>query len=84
MTKIKLHIDIETGDPDDLFTLSMLTTHPKVDLQSVTVFPGGRDQVGLVKAVLKNLERSDIPVGADVRADGKDRVSNYYKNGLAQ
>ena len=80
----KLHIDIETGDPDDLWTLALMSTHPKFDLQSVTVYPGGRDQVGLVKKVLKLAGRKDVPVGADVRDDGKSRVGKYYYNWLGQ
>jgi inosine-uridine nucleoside N-ribohydrolase len=81
---IKLHIDIETGDPDDLWTLALMSTHPKFDLQGVTVYPGGRDQIGLVKKVLKLSGREDIPVGADVRNDGKSRVGKYYYDWLGQ
>jgi inosine-uridine nucleoside N-ribohydrolase len=80
----KLHIDIETGDPDDLWTLALMCTHPKFDLQGVTVFPGGRDQIGLVKKVLKLAGRSDIPVGANVPNDGKSRVGKYYYDWLGQ
>ena len=52
---MKLHLDIETGDPDDLWTLALMSTHPKADLQGVTVFPGGRDQIGLVKKITRQL-----------------------------
>ena len=76
---MKLHIDIETGDPDDLFMLAIMATHPRVDLLSVTVFPGGRDQVGLVKRVLQLVGRADVPVGANVRDDGKSRVGKFYE-----
>jgi len=80
----KLHLDIETGDPDDLWTLALMSTHPKVDLQGVTVYPGGRDQIGLVKKILKLIERDDIPVGANVRDDGKFRVGKFYFNWLGK
>lgn len=80
----KLHIDIETGDPDDLWTLAFMSTHPKFDLRGVTVFPGGRDQIGLVKKVLKLAGRGDVPVGANVKDDGKSRVGKYYFNWLGQ
>jgi pyrimidine-specific ribonucleoside hydrolase len=80
----KLHLDIETGDPDDLWTLALMSTHPKVDLQGVTVYPGGRDQIGLVKKVLQLVGRDDIPVGANVRDDGKFRVGRFYTNWLGK
>ncbi len=80
----KLHIDIETGDPDDLWTLALMSTHPKFDLRGVTVYPGGRDQIGLVKKVLKLAGREDVPVGADLRNDGKSRVGKYYYDWLGQ
>lgn len=79
---MKLHIDIETGDPDDLWMLALMSTHPKVDLQGVTVFPGGRDQIALVKKVLQLTGREDIPVGANVVEDGKSRVSSFYRSWL--
>lgn len=80
----KLHVDIETGDRDDLWTLALICTHPKFDLSGVTIFPGGRDQIGLVKKVLKLSGREDIPVGADIKDDGKSRVGKYYYDWLGQ
>lgn len=56
---------METQDPDDVFTLAILATHPEVDLLGVTVVPGGRDQVGLVKHVLARLGRGEVPVGGN-------------------
>ncbi len=64
MQKYDFVLDIETSDPDDAFALCLLTTHPQVNLQAVTVTPGTTDQVGLVKHILKLLGRPDIPVGA--------------------
>jgi pyrimidine-specific ribonucleoside hydrolase len=72
-------IDIETGDPDDIFALAILATHPWARLKGITVHPGGRDQVGLVKHVLKILE-VDVPVGAGTPKDDRHRVSAcHYK-----
>jgi inosine-uridine nucleoside N-ribohydrolase len=72
-------IDIETGDPDDIFALAILATHPWARLKGVTVHPGGRDQVGLVKHILKALE-VDVPVGAGTPKDDRPRVSTcHYK-----
>lgn len=79
-----LHLDIETGDPDDLWTLALMSTHPRVNLQAVTVFPGGRDQIGLVKKVLYLCGRDDVFVGADVKEDGKSRVSSFYNAWLGK
>ena len=79
-----LHLDIETGDPDDLWTLALMSTHPRVNLQAVTVFPGGRDQIGLVKKVLSLCGRGDVFVGANVKEDGKSRVSSFYTGWLGK
>jgi len=35
--------DMETGDPDDLFTLILLCGHPKVNLLGVSITPGTID-----------------------------------------
>ncbi len=77
-----LFLDIETGDPDDLFTLALMATHPSVNLKGVTVVPGGLDQIGLVKKVLRLVGRSDVLVGANVKDDGKARVGDYYRKWL--
>ena len=55
--------DMETGDPDDFFTLALLGGHPAVDLRAVTVTPGTPHQVGIVRYGLLRLGL-DIPVGA--------------------
>jgi inosine-uridine nucleoside N-ribohydrolase len=61
--RLDLVWDMETGDPDDFITLLLLLGHPRVNLLGVTVTPGTPDQVGVVRAALRWLER-DIPVGA--------------------
>jgi pyrimidine-specific ribonucleoside hydrolase len=49
MNKINIAFDMETSDPDDVFTLCLLAHHPCVNLVSVTVTPGSKHQIGLVK-----------------------------------
>lgn len=86
--------DMETGDPDDVLTLLLLASHPKVQLlaeawllgafhklvdlshnklsqvyvshlkSEVTITPGSVDQISLVFWILKELELSDVRVGA--------------------
>lgn len=77
-----IHWDMETGDPDDAMTLCLLATHPRADLRSVTVHPGGRDQVGLVQTILTQLGREDVRVGADPPDDEKRRVSGFHHRWL--
>ena len=74
---INFHFDMETADPDDIFSLALLCTHPKSKLRSVTVHPGGKDQVGLVKSIL-NILNIDIPVGAGTPKKEASRVSSFY------
>lgn len=69
--------DMETSDPDDFLTLLLLLGHPAVDLRAVTVTPGTREQVGLVRWALERLGR-DIPVGAFDLTHGKDCVSAWH------
>lgn len=73
--------DMETADPDDFLTLCFLLSHPKVNLRAVTVTPGGRKQVGLVKTVLERMG-VDIPVGARTPEHPKNAVSSYYEKVL--
>jgi inosine-uridine nucleoside N-ribohydrolase len=73
--------DMETADPDDFLTLCFLLSHPKVDLKAVTVTPGGKKQVGLVKMVLERMG-VDIPVGARTPDHPKNAVSGFYNKVL--
>ena len=73
-----VHFDLETQDPDDVLALCVLATHPRVTLLSVTVHPGGLDQVGVIRHVLKRLGREDVRVGAAGLDDGKKRVSHFH------
>lgn len=74
---IDLIFDMETSDPDDLFTLLLLAGHPQVNLKAVTVIPGGADQIGLVRHMLE-LFGLDIPVGFHNLDPEKPRVSRWY------
>lgn len=77
---MKVHFDLETGDPDDVMTLALLCTHPKVDLVGITVFPGDPEQVWLVKRLLEKLGK-DVKVGASA-CSPKNRVSPFYRKWL--
>ena len=56
--------DMETSDPDDFLTLLRLLGHPHVTLRAVTITPGTKEQVGLVRQALTWFGRTDIYVGA--------------------
>jgi pyrimidine-specific ribonucleoside hydrolase len=71
--------DMETGDPDDMLTLILLCGHPDVKLKAVTVTPGSRYQVGIVRWVLEKFQ-FDIPVGAFNIDHPKRSVSSWHYN----
>lgn len=79
----KFIFDMETGDPDDVFTLCFLSTHPLVDLKGVTVTPGSKNQIGLVKHILSRVGK-DIPVGSRKPDYEKNCVSVFYYNWLGK
>jgi len=81
--KIDILFDMETADPDDFLTLCFLLGHPKVNLHAITVTPGGKKQVGLVKTVLNRMN-IDIPVGARTPDYTKNAVSSYYEKVLGK
>jgi len=69
--------DMETGDPDDFLTLLLLCGHPDVNLKAVTVTPGSRHQIGLVRWALEQFGL-DIPVGAFNIDHPKRSVSDWH------
>ena len=75
---IDLVFDMETGDPDDFLTLLWLADHPRVNLRAVTVTPGSRAQIGVVRWGLRALERGEVPVGAYNLDHPKDSVSAWH------
>lgn len=70
--------DMETSDPDDVFTLAFLSTHPAVTLRAVTVTPGSHAQIGVVRHVLAACGASDIPIGARKPDHAKPCVSEFH------
>lgn len=77
-----LVLSIETGDPDDIFALALLATHPRANLVAVTVYPGGPDQIGLVRHVLSRLDRTSVPIGAGTPKKQCARVGTFYRRWL--
>lgn len=70
--------DMESGDPDDYFTLLLLADHPDVRLKAVTITPGSTLQVGLVRKTLAEFGLS-IPVGAFRLDHPKPCVSKWHE-----
>jgi inosine-uridine nucleoside N-ribohydrolase len=77
MKKMNVHLDMETGDPDDVMTLCFLLEHSRVNLRSVTVMPGTDEQTGLVRLILREAGL-DIPVGSNKPGYDKNCVSPFY------
>lgn len=73
--------DMETSDPDDVMTLCLLMSHPKVRLCAVTVVPGTNEQIGLVKMLLAEAGLQ-IPVGSCKPHTPKNCVAPFYKQWL--
>ncbi|MBO3463565.1 nucleoside hydrolase [Aetokthonos hydrillicola Thurmond2011] len=76
--------DMETQDPDDIFTLCFLLGHPGLTLRTVTINPGSLEQVGLVRGVLEKLGRGDIPVGARNPQTTSKCISDFHYSFLGQ
>lgn len=82
--KINFIFDMESSDPDDVFALALLATHPRSNLCGVTIHPGGKDQVGLVKHILNILGKSNVPVGVGNPKSNKPRVSQFHYDWLGR
>ncbi len=76
--------DMETQDPDDLFALAILASHPEVNLRSVCLTPGSELQVGILTKALERLERTDVRIGAFDTSHPKDCVSSWWTNFLGE
>lgn len=78
--KLQISWDMETADPDDIFTLCLLATHPKVNLLSITVHPGSKEQIGLVRHILfkLGLSLSGIMIGSAKPEHPKSCVSDFH------
>ena len=75
---IDLIYDMATGDPDDVFALCFLISHPGINLRAVTISPGTREQVGLVSHILSQSEYSDIPIGCQKIDYNANCVDPFY------
>ena len=76
--------DMETGDPDDVLNLCLLSTHPRVNLRAVTINPGSDEQVGIARHILSLVGKSQVPIGARAPGYEKTCVSKWYYNWLGQ
>ena len=74
--------DMETGDPDDVLNLCLMSTHPRVNLVAVTVNPGSDEQIGIVKEILWMVDKPNIPVGSRAPGYEKSCVSSWYTKWL--
>lgn len=70
--------DMETQDPDDMFALCFIAMHPALCLRAVTITPGSRRQVGLVRRILRECEHPKVPVGSRNPDHPKDCVSAFH------
>lgn len=78
---VPIVFDMETNDPDDVFTLCALATHPWARLVGVTVTPGSDEQVGVVRHLLERLGVT-VPVGAYRPGPDPKRVSDFHRTWL--
>lgn len=77
MSKLDIHFDMETSDPDDVFTLCLLSHHPMVNLRSVSITPGSKQQYNLVRHILNKLEL-ELPIGLKNENHPKECVSAFH------
>ena len=80
-------LDIETGDPDDIIMLLICCTHPAIrsTLKCVTVTPGSRSQVALVRWILKRLGLLEqVKVGATDWGSVQPLTMNHLSTGYTE
>lgn len=53
-------------------------SHPLVALRAVTINPGSKAQIGVIRHILHRLNKSDTPVGARNPDSNKDAVSEFH------
>lgn len=61
---MKVFIDIETSDPDDILSLIYLLGIEKIKIIGISIYPGSHDQIDLVKHILKMFNDEEIPIGS--------------------
>ena len=72
--RLPLIFDMETGDPDDVLTLLFICAHPRIELKALTVTPGSREQVSLVRWILNEAGLlTCVRVGAEVWPEHFDK-----------
>ena len=76
---IEVIFDTETRDPDDFFALCFLSSHPEVVLRALTVNPGTREQIGMIRHVLAKLDLAGLPIGARDPDMQKDALSGFLR-----
>ena len=84
LNKINIAFNMETSDPDDALTLCLLATHPRVNLCGITVTPGSKAQIAVVKHLLEKLSCSHIPVGSKNIEHPKQCVSEFHYKWLGK
>ncbi len=70
--------ECETADPDDIMAILFLLSHPESNLVGINITPGSNLQVGLIRAVLKKLNKEDILIGVRKLNYEKDCVSEFH------
>lgn len=76
--------DMETQDPDDLFALAILASHPKVNLRAVCLTPGSLWQADLIRHVLKRLGKENVLLGAYNPLKDKKCISEWWYEFLGE
>jgi inosine-uridine nucleoside N-ribohydrolase len=69
--------EMHTSDPDDVFALYLLATHPQVNLLAVALYPGNPVQAGVIYSVLERLGRTDIILGGYALDSDVNSVSSF-------
>jgi len=74
---VEVVFDMETNDPDDVLALLTLLQNEKVRLKAVTIYPGSKQQVGLIKHICSQYGHPHMPIGAfDI--DAKPSISGFH------
>ena len=82
---MNLILETDIGrDADDFFTLLYLLANPAVNVRAITVSPGDKDQVTLVKTILKECGATHIPVGVGKLDRDKNSVGGMHLKFLAK
>lgn len=75
---MKLIVETDIGhDPDDFFALCYLFA-AEVDVQAILVTPGDESQVAIVRFLLDQLDKTDIPIGVPTIGRCKERPGSVH------